>query len=601
MEKKTSEKRFGKLVVLMLLAVLLLMSASQAVVNIDMNIRGKTMWLPSPPPKGLLEDNYYTWEDLFSDATKVDPTLSYNYEITGGVATMTNTYPLWTDPEWTRMKPITVNAIHGLTNYAVHLTVAYDTDMRPDYGDLRFKHEGSGDVYLSYWIENTSATAASVWVKIPSLAQGNTVLYMFYGNPSAQSQSDFYSVFTEWQEHWANDEQITYHSNNEGAWDPDVAYGNDQFLVTWEEGQAFYPPFTWGFKQEIRASMYDPDGTRVVFDNLVFKDSTLYYRNENPSVDYGAGTFFVAWQHWQPVANPSDDTLDIEARTVVRNGDLLQLGNVVDVCTAAHDQADPNVQFDSVNSRFCVAWEDARAGYTDYDVWGQLFDANGNPVGGPVDLTSGEANSQCEPWLAFDPVHQQYMLVYESGLTADNGPFSIGARIFDKDLNQIGGTITIAAGSDAGDYNFPCVEFSTETQRYLITYNNDDISVGDWWGNIYGIVLDTSGNVVVSTFEIKSGEFVRTAIVPYLSSSFFVSFNSKAVSSDSGLIWGKLLSSNGEVYYGDVQLSASTSAEADWATMAVGNGKVFVGWEDIRITYPPHGTTCLTASGTSGS
>ena len=62
----------------------------------------------------------------------------------------------------------------SLTNYAIHLTVTYDSDMRSDYGDLRFKHESSGDVYLNYWIENMSATAASVWVKIPSLATGNS-------------------------------------------------------------------------------------------------------------------------------------------------------------------------------------------------------------------------------------------------------------------------------------------------------------------------------------------------------------------------------------------------------------------------------------------
>lgn len=570
----------------MLLAVLLFMSVSQAVVNIDRNTRGKTLGLPLPPPKGSFDNNYYTWEDPFSDATKVDPTMSYNYEITGGVAIMTNTYPLWTDPAWTRMKPITVTATVPLTNYAIHLNVTYDSDMRPDYGDLRFKHDNSGDFYLSYWIENSTSSSASVWVKIPTLPEGNSQLYMFYGNPNATGQSDYYSVFTDWQEQWANDQQISYHASNEGAWDPDIAFGNGDFLVSWEEGKAFWIPWSLGYKQAIRASMYDPSGNCVVFDNLIFKDDTLYYRNENPSSDYGDGKFFVAWQHWEPVANPSDDTLDIKARTVVRNGDQLELGNVIDVCSADHCQADANVQFDSVNNRFCVAWEDARAGYNAYDVWGQLYDSNGNPIGDQVDLTNNEANNQCEPWLAFDPVHQQYMLVYESGIAADVGPFSLEARIFDKDLNQIGSTITIATGNDSIDYNFPCVEFSEQTQRFLITWNNDDISAGNWWGNVWGKILDTQGNVVVDTFLIKSGNFVRTDIVPYLSSSFFVSFNSKAADNPSGLIWGKLVSSTGEVYAEDVQLSASTAAQAQWADMAVGDGKVFVAWEDKRIDYP---------------
>ena len=586
MGKNKTNKKFGRLVIVSLLVVLLMMSAAQAAVKIDINNMKKVIKQIPSPPKAPLDDNYFTWEDMFNDTTKIDPTMSYNNEIAGGFVKMKNTYALWTDPAWTRMKPITITASQALSNYAIHLTVNYDSDMRPDYGDIRFKHENSGNAVLNYWIEKYTSSSASIWVKIPSIPTGNSFMYMFYGNPNAQSQSDFYSVFTDWQGRWPNDEQISYHSNNEGAWDPDVAFGNGEFLVSWEEGQPWWLPYSLGFNQEIRASMYDLNGTRVVFDNLIYKDDTSYYRNENPSVDYGEGKFFVAWQHWDTVANPSDDTLDIKARTVVRNGDQLQLGSVIDVCNVAHCQADANVQFDSVNNRFFVAWEDARAGYNDYDVWGRLYGTSGNPVGNQVDLTNGEANNQCEPWIAFDPIHQQYMLVYESGIAADVGPFSIEAKIFDKDLNQIGNTITIATGSNTIDYNFPCVEFSLETQRYLITFNDDDISASDWWGNIWGKILDTSGSVMVDTFLIKSGEFVRTDIVPYLSSSFFVSFSSKGASSKYGQIWGKLISSTGEVFTGEVQLSASTSAQAEWNNLGVGNGKIFVAWEDIRIIYP---------------
>jgi hypothetical protein len=571
----------------LLFFVLIVASITQAIIKT--NINDKKTIVNNRDEVGLLSTNI--WEDTFNNASKIDPTppgagQSDNYVVSLSQVSMANTYSAWTNPAWTKMKPITITNTAGevLYNYAIHFIIIHESGMQSAYQDIRFKHQNNPSSWLNYWIERYNATSANVWVKVPSLPTGTSTMYLFYGNPSATSQSNFSGVFS-WEAYWANDEKTSNLADNEGAWDPDVCFGNGEFLSAWEEGQAWWPPYTWGFKQEIRASIYDTNGNKLVDDKQVFNDDTLYYRNENPSIDYGGGKFFVAWEHYDTVAHPSVTTEDIKARTVVRNGNQLQLGTVINVCSAADCQADANVQFDSVNNRFCVVWEDARNGMTNYNIYGRLYDTNGNPVGGEKNICT-VANSQCEPWVAFDPIHGRYMIVWEEGITADNGPFSLKAGIFDENLNQIGTTITIATGSDAVDYNFPCVEFCEQTQRFLVTWNNDDISTGDWWGNIWGKIFDSSGNVVVNTFEIKSGEFVRTDIVPYLSSSFFVSFNTKGSDSNFGLIWGKIISSNGEIIGGDIQLSTSSSALANWANIGVGNNKIFVGWEDVRITYP---------------
>jgi len=167
--------------------------------------------------------------------------------------------------------------------------------------------------------------------------------------------------------------------------------------------------------------------------------------------------------------------------------------------------------------------------------------------------------------------------LHEEGLTPDNGPFSIKAAIYDENLNQVGNVLNIVTGNSDTDYNFPCVEFSDDSQVYLITWNDGDISDGDWRGNVWGKILDYSGNTIVDNFIIKPGNFIRTDIVNYLSSSFFISFD------NNGDIFGKLILSDGQIVSGDIQLSASNSAKADWANMAVGEGKIFVTWEDDRI------------------
>ena len=566
-----------KLVAYIILGIFLCLIPAQGLTTTPQGTPTST----TPKHSGPLDNPYFTWTDDFSTEEHIDPALSSNYELKNGVVGITNTNSLWTDPAWTRVKPITLrnNAGSSLSDYAIHLTITYESEMRIDYGDIRFKHEDFPTNWLNYWIETADNTSASVWVRIPSIPTGTSMMYLFYGNPGAVNQSDYYSVFTDWQEHWPNDDKVTVHSNDEGTWDPEVEYGASSFLVLWEEGQAYYPPYTWGYKQEIRGAMYGADGTKLVVDKRVFNDGTTYYRNENPAAAFGDGTFFVAWEHYNTVSNPSAITEDIKARTLRQNGDEFTLGPVIDVCSEANCQADAHVTYDSVNQRFAVMWEDARNGENNYNVYGRLYDTSGNPIGSEKGIAT-DANNQCEVWATFDSIHQQYLAVWEEGILADTGPFSIKAGFYNKDLDQIGDTMTIATGTNDTDFNFPCVGFCNLTQRFLITWNDDDISNNDWWGNVWARIVDPSGDIIKDNFILKDGNFVRTDIAPYLSSSFLVSFD------NNGDIWGKFLSSDGDIYEGDIQLSASTSAVADWANMGVGDNRVFVAWEDTRVDYP---------------
>ncbi len=430
-----------KIFVSLLFFVFITTSVGQIFMNVKAN--DKNNFLGNNDNGGLFST--MTWEDLFDNTTKIDTNppgagQSNNYLVSNGQVSMINTYPVWTDPAWTKMKPITITNTAGqpLIDTVIYFAITHEPGMQSFYQDIRFKHQNNPATWLNYWIENYTTTTAHVWVKVPTVPIGTSSMYLFYGNPSATSQSNYPGVFS-WSAFWANDEKTTNHANNEGTWDSDVVYGTDEFLIAWEEGQAWYPPYTWGFKQEIRASMYNTEGSKIVDDKLIFSDGTTYYRNENPSGDFGGGKFFVAWEHYDSVANPSVTTEDIKARTVQRNGDQLQLGAVIDVCSATDCQADANVQFDTVNNRFCVVWEDARYGETNYNLYGRLYDTNGNPVGGEKGIAT-TMYSQCEVSVAFDPIHGRYMIVWEEGITPDNGPFSIKAGLFDENLNPIGST-----------------------------------------------------------------------------------------------------------------------------------------------------------------
>lgn len=137
---------------------------------------------------------------------------------------MEDTYPAWTDPSFTRMKSISISNSGQETfhYYDVNITVFYDSDMQSDFDDLRFTNNTGAQ--LPYYILNkTNGVLANVLVKMPTLPPGQTIIYMFYGNPNAVNQSNFASVF-QWKERTSPDVMVSFKAATEGAWDPDVEY-----------------------------------------------------------------------------------------------------------------------------------------------------------------------------------------------------------------------------------------------------------------------------------------------------------------------------------------------------------------------------------------
>ena len=98
-------------------------------------------------------------------------------------------------------KPIVVvnNENHYLTDVAVQVNLTtsnFDySKARSDGGDLRFYWEGMElDYYIERW--NTSGTS-TVWVRVPVLPpSGVAVIYMYYGNKTLTSKSNFDKLFT---------------------------------------------------------------------------------------------------------------------------------------------------------------------------------------------------------------------------------------------------------------------------------------------------------------------------------------------------------------------------------------------------------------------
>jgi len=105
------------------------------------------------------------------------------------------------DPtKWKYRKEITIkeNSGRNLTDYQVLIELNSTnfefSKAKPDGSDIRFTDESGKK--LPYWIEEWSDNEAKIWIKVPFIpANGETRIYMYYGNPDAISESNGDAVF----------------------------------------------------------------------------------------------------------------------------------------------------------------------------------------------------------------------------------------------------------------------------------------------------------------------------------------------------------------------------------------------------------------------
>lgn len=585
------ENKVIKTAAIVVMIFLFTASAAQAVVKMnDHNDNNSDIT--------LMGDNY-KWEDPFNSAQKIDLTHSENYIVEGGKVKMIDTYEWWTDEDWERAKIVSLSStISG--EVRIKVIVDYDTDMRNDYGDVRFKFQND-NAWLNYWIEEKnpepSDPYAIFWLKIPNLPTGNSKMYMFYMNddPSVDDESDYWSVFDQdsWSKAHVHDERITNHWYKEGAWDADVCFGEhdneDVFLVFWEEGTAYWPAQGTQYQQQIRACYYDLDGIQHSsgrFDIVDEPDEEPPYRYENPSAQYGKGDkFFVAYECYNDWSIIYQQFTDMDIEGAIVDNPVDGAAERFTICDANSLQADPCVAFDDTHDRFLVVWEDGRQGTSNYDIYGRFYDWDGDPIGGDFAIRT-EPRIECEPWVAFDNENNHYFIVWEESTTSDpeNGPFEIWGQMLDWQGNEWTTAQRLSQTATAdNDYNFPCVAFCELPETFLVTWQKDDISDGDWTGPIYGHILDEYGDTDVDIFLIANGDYCRTDITPYLTTSYFVSYDNWA--GNSGDIWGKMVNATGAVNSYTLQLSDSDSEPADWANIASDGNRIYVTWEDERVDY----------------
>ena len=234
---------------------------------------------------------------------------------------------------FSRRKPIIINEQSGntLTDYQVAINLTYDSDMQPDFSDVRFawlRADGKQEL-IPYWIEEkVDGEWAKIWVKIPEIpANSNTMIYVYYKNTTLVSSEsnatevfDFFDDFS--SDPNSNDRWIIF--RNAGDTSKECVWDSSGYLklttATDDAGCIIFPKLLQGLttltgfyaRFKIKTSSGSADGMAFAF----YKDISQYQTYGKCSK---GGS--LALDAWDGSNNIQDEGYDVEFDEFQGDGD----------------------------------------------------------------------------------------------------------------------------------------------------------------------------------------------------------------------------------------------------------------------------------------
>jgi hypothetical protein len=260
---------------------------------------------------------------------------------------------------------------------------------------------------------------------------------------------------------------------------PEVAYNaaSHQFLVVWED---FRGP---GIGDDVYAQLVNDDGT-LSGGNFPISQAADWQRSPKPAHNPDTNQYLVVWEEWR---NATDD---IYGQLVNANGALS--GTEFVVSSAAQDQSNPDLVYNTASDQFLVVFDDDRLVVGDYDIYGKFINGNGSLAGADFPI-SESADNQLLPVIAYNTRDDQFLVVWRDSrnpATSDD----IYARMMNGDGSMAGPEFAVSTAS--ADQTAPEVAYDSFSNQFLVVWQH---SV-----DIYGRVVNADGSMDAPEFQIAS-------------------------------------------------------------------------------------------------
>jgi len=314
--------------------------------------------------------------------------------------------------------------------------------------------------------------------------------------------------------------------------------------------------------------LMSPSSTHAIFIGTEFTISTAAGAQYCPSVTYDP----VAKRFFVIWVDSRSGSQDIYGQFVSPTGVLL--GGDFTISTAG-SCGEPSMAYDPVAQQFLVVWQDDRGGAMSDDIYGQLISSTGALIGGEFTICTATMY-QYFPSVAYDPVSQHFLVVWEDYRSFSS--YDIYGQLISTTGAPIGGNFPISAG--AGEQWFPFVAYDPVSQDFLVVWTNYNSGA---WG-IYGQRVSPDGTLIGGDIAIFNGvtpedeQWDPSVTYDPESQRFLVSWLGRSIN------YGQFLNTTGTLIGGDFSISTKAPNQRG-PSIAYGTvaQRFLVLWEDNRF------------------
>lgn len=241
----------------------------------------------------------------------------------------------------------------------------------------------------------------------------------------------------------------------------------------------------------------------------------------------------------------------------------------------------PSMAYDAASDYFLVAWQAAG------DIYARLLDGQGMTLGSLIEVSTA-ADEQKDPDVAFDPDHEQFLVVWGTDRPA-SGDDDIEGRIVLTDGTPLAPSFCLAGCSDANRRELPAVTYNPDDDEYMVVYQYvqapNDL-------DLYGRRATWDGNVTGSEFDVwteTGGVHQQEADIVYIPAlnRYYVIWADGRNSADNGYdLYGRWLGADGSPVGFSIPVFRYPGGQR-WPDLAydAAHQQALVVWNDTRRSY----------------